>query len=118
MPYQLNDLREAIIHGAEDDDEFSPGGPNRHIACSLDPIKDNWEGSLCVFIQYTNETLTGRRIKHLMSGLVAHGCKRCGSIPITWPESNDPRNGILTANFVNKKKVDWSRVVIKPTKHY
>ncbi|KAK0640760.1 killer toxin [Cercophora newfieldiana] len=75
-----------------------------HIACiSRGSLANGFKGGYCVFPQGTASGVTGARAKKLMQDLRDHGCTRCGSVPIDfkWPTSNDPKNGILTSNFVS-----------------
>uniref|UniRef100_A0A914YB76 Killer toxin Kp4 domain-containing protein n=1 Tax=Panagrolaimus superbus TaxID=310955 RepID=A0A914YB76_9BILA len=57
----------------------------------------------CLFLQKTQNGINGDRIKQLVALLMEHGCKGCGSVPINYPGSNDPKNGILTSNYVSNK---------------
>ncbi|KAH0536746.1 hypothetical protein FGG08_006418 [Glutinoglossum americanum] len=70
----------------------------RHVTpCSL----NNINGGECAFLQYTQSELKGSQIKDLIAQLKGHGCGDCGSVPITYPQSNDPSSGILTVNYVS-----------------
>jgi hypothetical protein len=80
------------INNAQDN-RFYPNGI--HIACTK-----SGSGGICAFLQGTKSGLNGAQIKPLASEIVKHGCKVCGSVPITFPGSNDPKNGILTFNYV------------------
>lgn len=67
-----------------------------HIMC--DGVDTN---SICLFPQGTESGLLGSSIPGLINALVDHGCAVCGSVPIFFPGSNDPSEGILTSNWVN-----------------
>lgn len=54
----------------------------------------------CLFLQDTKGPVKGGKIFELVNHLLEHGCKGCGSVPIDFPASNDPGNGILTMNYV------------------
>ncbi|KAK6342243.1 hypothetical protein TWF730_001720 [Orbilia blumenaviensis] len=41
---------------------------------------------------------TAKNIKRLVNELLDHGCKRCGSVPMDYPENNDGSLGYLTFN--------------------
>jgi len=55
----------------------------------------------CLFLQGTNGGLPGSAMSNLILSLIGHECQQCGSVPIGFPGSNDPGNGILTSNFVS-----------------
>ena len=56
-----------------------------------------------MFAQGTKGYLSGYQVHLLLKSLWAHGCTKCGSIPIGWPENNDPRvDGQLTINYVKE----------------
>ncbi|KAL8671830.1 MAG: hypothetical protein Q9224_007607, partial [Gallowayella concinna] len=88
---------------------FLPGGPiqdlelyykGEHIICARNL---RWlVGSICIFLQgeYVPKSgVPGFVIKRLVSQMSRHGCKFCGSVPVS--EDNDPfRLGVLTSNFV------------------
>ena len=61
-------------------------------------------GGFCLFLQYLKgvDSLNGGQIKDLVGHLVDNKCQRCGSVPINYPESDDPGAGILTSNYVSK----------------
>jgi hypothetical protein len=65
-----------------------------HIVCAK-------EGGECAFLQGTASGVPGSKIKDLIAELKGHNCKDCGSVPIVFPDSNDPSSGILTVNFVS-----------------
>lgn len=72
--------------------------PNgQHIACAA--IGHGSKG-VCAFLQGTAAGLKGDQILLLIADLAAHNCDSCGSVPIGYPESNDPSDGILTVNYV------------------
>ncbi|KAI4242227.1 MAG: hypothetical protein L6R40_004098 [Gallowayella cf. fulva] len=89
-----------------------PGGPisdlelffkDEHIICARNL---RWlAGSVCVFLQGKEVPATGVPgfvIKRLVNHLSYHGCKFCGSVPIS--EDNRPfRLGVLTSNYVVNK---------------
>lgn len=65
---------------------------------------------MCAFLQYTEkgtkgEGRKGPLIKTLLGEIQNHKCKDCGSVPVTFPKdeggSNDPKDGILTINYVS-----------------
>ena len=57
--------------------------------------------NICAFLQHTGTKLSAKRIKPLAAAIVRHKCKACGSVPIVYPGSNDPSEGMLTFNFVS-----------------
>ncbi|KAK3331574.1 Kp4-domain-containing protein [Cercophora scortea] len=71
-----------------------------HIACVARGSLISPNGGFCAFLQYTNRDVNGAAIKNLIAAIVGHNCKVCGSVPIDFPGSNDPKNGILTVNYV------------------
>ncbi|KAL8724777.1 MAG: hypothetical protein Q9166_007755 [cf. Caloplaca sp. 2 TL-2023] len=71
-----------------------------HIICARNL---HWlVGSICVFLQGAGVPATGvpaSVIKRLVNQMVYHGCKFCGSVPVS--EDNDPfQLGLLTSNYV------------------
>ncbi|KAF3917684.1 hypothetical protein AA313_de0209103 [Arthrobotrys entomopaga] len=76
--------------------------PNRqynngdHIAC-CQTIAGN---GLCAFFQGISGSKAGSSVLPLLHSLQDHHCQVCGSVPINFPGSNDPKNGILTVNGV------------------
>lgn len=56
---------------------------------------------LCAFLKNTGGA-PGSSIKPLLQALANHGCKKCGSIPLFYPQgdNNDADHGILTVNAV------------------
>ena len=89
-------------------------GLGAHIAClgATDPLRGN-TGAFCLFMQGNNahgiyNPVTGARvigidgklIKLKIEELYGHGCRACGSVPIS--DDNDPNEeGILTLNYVS-----------------
>jgi len=66
---------------------------------------DKIPGGVCAFLQGGSPAKTGWEVKYLMGALRDHGCKACGSVPVTWPGDNNIKNGMLTSNFVSNPKV-------------
>jgi hypothetical protein len=62
------------------------------------------EGGICLFPQNmaSGATLSLEQIKPLTDAIIKHGCTTCGSVPIHFVDkgSNDPKDGILTFNYV------------------
>ncbi|KAL6716701.1 hypothetical protein ACLMJK_006269 [Lecanora helva] len=62
------------------------------------------EGGICLFPQKLADgaTLDLGTIRPLTDALLEHGCTTCGSVPIHEVDqgSNDPKDGILTFNYV------------------
>lgn len=54
-------------------------------------------GGICLFPQGTSLQLSD--IRTLADKVLEHGCSTCGSVPKDW-QSNDPKDGILTFNYV------------------
>ncbi|KAI4245172.1 MAG: hypothetical protein L6R42_010256 [Xanthoria sp. 1 TBL-2021] len=76
---------------------------HEHIICARNL---HWlVGSICVFLQgdkVPKDGVPGFVIKRLVNRLVRHGCKFCGSVPVS--EDNNPyRLGVLTSNYVTDK---------------
>lgn len=73
--------------------------PNgQHIACAS---TGSGTRGVCAFLQGTAAGLKGDEVLILIAYLASHDCDNCGSVPIGYPESNDPSAGILTVNFVH-----------------
>lgn len=88
--------------------------PNDHIVCL--PLGRSFLGGICAFTQGNNAPATGiigALIKRKLQELSDHGCRVCGSVPLS--EDNDPGSlGILTVNYIGG-------VVCRglcPSKHY
>ena len=72
-----------------------PQGDLGHIACRTIGIGS--EG-ICLFMQNAGKT-NGSVIKARVADLVSHGCRLCGSVPLSG--NNHPgESGILTVNYV------------------
>lgn len=86
-----------VIQKAVEASELDPStvyNSGDHISCV---IRDH----VCLFPQNANLTL--EKIRPLVSAVIEHGCKKCGSVPVHFVDgaSNDPRWGILTFNYVH-----------------
>jgi len=61
-------------------------------------------GGICLFAQYmaSGATLSLGDIRPLLDAVLEHNCHTCGSVPIHYVDqkSNDPKDGILTFNYV------------------
>ncbi|KAF4950771.1 hypothetical protein FGADI_7967 [Fusarium gaditjirri] len=85
------------------------------LARFLDPNRWYYNGQhiictqhLCAFLQNTGG-MPGSSIKNLFWELYNHGCKRCGSVPVFYPDDNDEKShGILTINYVSSPKCKWA----------
>jgi hypothetical protein len=70
--------------------------------CSATPGQQMYcDGNICAFTQGTRSNIDPDTAQVLLTALLSHGCQGCGSIPLEFPFSNDPSNGILTVNFVS-----------------
>ncbi|KAK4694061.1 hypothetical protein P7C71_g3451, partial [Lecanoromycetidae sp. Uapishka_2] len=62
-------------------------------------------GGICLFPQYmaAGATLTLGEMRPLVDAILVHGCGTCGSVPVHFVDqgSNDPKDGILTFNYVH-----------------
>ncbi len=76
-----------------------------HIACVSKTIAGNKQGGICAFLQGTQSGASGASIQLMMQAIIDHGCKGCGSSPVTFPQllgnNNNPDAGILTINVVS-----------------
>ena len=73
-----------------------PLGDAGHIACRI--VGTGTEG-ICLFMQNAG-SVKGSVIKARIADLVSHGCRLCGSVPLSG--NNHPgESGILTVNYVN-----------------
>ena len=73
---------------------------HRQIACGKNA--DWLVGGVCLFLQgnVSENGVSGAVLKARMSDLAYHGCRFCGSVPVSG--DNDPRSaGVLTANYVH-----------------
>ncbi|KAF2671852.1 hypothetical protein BT63DRAFT_452356 [Microthyrium microscopicum] len=64
-------------------------------------------GGICMFAQNLSggKALSLGDIKTLAEDIVQHGCKTCGSVPITFPDNENVDDvGELTVNFVSEGK--------------
>ncbi len=71
-----------------------------HIACVGRGSLASPNAGFCAFLQGTNRGVNGAAIRSLIGFIAGHNCKICGSVPIDFPGSNDPKDGILTVNYV------------------
>ncbi|KAG8531285.1 uncharacterized protein KY384_003997 [Bacidia gigantensis] len=62
-------------------------------------------GGICLFPQGTQSGLALSEIRTLADKVLEHGCSTCGSVPRDW-EQNDPKDGILTFNYVENPFCD------------
>ena len=76
--------------------------PNDRIVCL--PTGQSLLGGICAFAQGSNVPatgVTGALVKRKLRELSDHGCRVCGSVPLSG--DNDPlRHGILTVNYISK----------------
>ena len=74
--------------------------PNDDIVCL--PLGRSFLGGICAFTQGRKVPATGivgALIKRKLQELSGHGCRVCGSVPLS--ENNDPGSqGILTVNYI------------------
>lgn len=73
---------------------------HRQIVCGKN--YDFFVGGICLFLQgnVSEQGVSGAVLKARISDLAYHGCKYCGSVPVSG--DNNPRSaGILTANYVH-----------------
>ncbi|KAF3922257.1 hypothetical protein ABW20_dc0103195 [Dactylellina cionopaga] len=96
-----------IIENVPDDRIF---GHKELIACARGiSYLVGSQGYLCAWFNYgsnqdtkywehRSEMVSGRHAKILAKDIIMHNCKRCGSVPIEWPDSNDGSQGYLTFN--------------------
>lgn len=85
------------VDGIDENRLYSNG---YHIAC----VNTGSGHGICAFLQNSDHQVSGGVIKDLVSGLVNHNCKNCGSNPVYnygGSPSNDPQWGILTVNYVS-----------------
>ncbi|KAL8745179.1 MAG: hypothetical protein Q9190_002656 [Brigantiaea leucoxantha] len=101
LPRDLN-YEDWDLNPIGDTDLFAPG---ERIMCSPNLDKIIPAGGVCVFTQYIPPGLpktSGATVKQKLRQLQEHGCKACGSVPLS--SDNDPREaGILTVNAVGGK---------------
>uniref|UniRef100_A0A914Z4A0 Killer toxin Kp4 domain-containing protein n=1 Tax=Panagrolaimus superbus TaxID=310955 RepID=A0A914Z4A0_9BILA len=88
----------SYMDGLIDNNRDYNSGEN--IVCYRASEEETIQSGFCLFLQNTKSPVKGGRIFDLLNHLIDHGCKGCGSVPIDFPESNDPGNGILTMNYV------------------
>jgi hypothetical protein len=87
----------AAAANAGDNHVFQNG---EHVACRA--FGGAAGGSLCAFPQGTNGGIEGWKAKQLLGFIRDHGCSRCGSVPVNFPNDNDVGcAGQLTVNWVS-----------------
>lgn len=88
--------------------------PNDHIMCL--PLGRSFLGGICAFTQGRKVPTTGVDgvlIKRKLQELRGHGCRVCGSVPLSG--DNDPGSqGILTVNYIGGVACKG----LCPSKHY
>ena len=52
----------------------------------------DYYGLMCAYLKNSDEQIIGKRAEELLDALWNHGCKACGSIPLSWPENDPPRH--------------------------
>jgi len=96
----LTDLIKAADERVADNATFVN---NQHAACVRDRASFYSNAGLCAIPHATSwEGITGKKVKYLLHHLEswAH-CKRCGNIPVAFPDKNDNRlEGLLTVTVV------------------
>ena len=92
--FSLGDLISAA--SSIDDNRVWQNG--QHAACATGSVDLN---AICAFPQGTANGIAGWKIKQLLGFLQTHGCTRCGSVPLNFPNDNDVDDaGMLTVNYV------------------
>lgn len=77
----------------------------RNIACARCATEKerpaDYKQGICVYSSgvKSNISVTGKAIKDSVDALIAHGCTRCGSVPIV-PGAKDETDGNIQINFV------------------
>lgn len=85
-----------IWYGISDEAVFHE---RRQIACGRNA---DWAvGGICLFFQGSipQEGISGAVLKARISDLTYHGCRYCGSVPVSG-DNNPGKAGILTSNYV------------------
>lgn len=93
--YSTNDFNEAVKK-ISSKQWFENG---EHIACFAVNPSPGLNYRACLFAQ-GSKGVNGVGVKRLMPFLKSK-CGLCGSVPLFYPESNDPSGGILTINIVS-----------------
>ncbi|KAL9129302.1 MAG: hypothetical protein Q9217_002213 [Psora testacea] len=90
----------SLTGGAEGSAAASEG-PSAGLSGSFTLSGNLHTGGICLFPQGTSLTLG--QIRPLTDAVLEHGCDTCGSVPIHFVDqgSNDPKDGILTFNYVS-----------------
>lgn len=74
--------------------------PNDQIVCL--PLGRSFLGGICAFTRGKNVPATGvdgALIKRKLQELSSHGCRVCGSVPLSG-DNDSGREGILTVNYI------------------
>lgn len=58
--------------------------------------------SICAFLQ-NSDGMYAAEVKAMAEEIVHHGCDKCGSCPVGYPENNDGSIGELTFNYVRNR---------------
>ncbi|MCJ1468107.1 hypothetical protein MMC07_006735 [Pseudocyphellaria aurata] len=70
-----------------------------HIACT-----HSWlafiKTQMCAFLQKMPNGVSGAEILNVAHWILDHGCLKCGSVPLGFPDDNDENHGMLTFNVV------------------
>ena len=88
----FNGAMQNILNTALSNTGGCSAGPGQQMYC---------DGNICAFTQGTGASINPETAQNLLTSLHAHGCQGCGSVPLDFPFSNDPSNGILTVNYVS-----------------
>jgi hypothetical protein len=91
-----------IINKANGAGDHHVFGNGEHVAClQFDNDGRLPGGSLCAFPQGTANGIEGWKAKQLLGFIRDHGCSRCGSVPVNFPNDNNVDSaGQLTVNWV------------------
>ena len=73
-----------------------PIPPNRnYTAGELIACLPNYDFTICAFFEYIEDPLSGAVALFLLDQIHEFGCRRCGNIPVLYPESNAVNYGTL-----------------------
>ena len=76
-----------------------PIPPNRnYTAGELIMCLPNYEVAICAFFEDIEDPVSGAVALSLLDQIYEFGCRRCGSIPVLYPESNAVNFGSLRIN--------------------
>ncbi len=105
MPYDAINKFISIAPGLDHNRQYHSG---ENIMCET---RSGGAAGVCLFLDDVSGGVSTDEIRRLLDALRNHGCTKCGSVPIDFPGSNSPANGVLKSNYVGDMTNGGCRIV-------